>query len=86
MTFPSLHVADQWYRAVTTSIANGNKKFAGIKRISPQLYQCDESIYNTLNEVAVALKHQITFSPITSGTTPPILPVIKCTNHVSGKW
>lgn len=93
ITFASRKVADQWWRAVTDSVANGYSRFSTITRVSPQFYTHNPyveagSIFETVNDEKVAKKllGKVLFTLLVDrdGRTPSVAPVLNYTDHVSG--
>ncbi|PVF92690.1 hypothetical protein CPB86DRAFT_717011 [Serendipita vermifera] len=57
MVFASRDTADEWYRAVTDSVASGYTKFSGVRRLTPQFYVHDPNVGNihqTINDAKCA--------------------------------
>ncbi|KAG8989411.1 hypothetical protein FRB94_014426 [Tulasnella sp. JGI-2019a] len=91
ITFATRNVADTWFRAVTDSVAAGHKRFANVKRVSPQFYTHDDSeglISETLNDpmVATALLGQVFFTLLNDRSARVLdpIPVFNYTDHING--
>lgn len=91
IVFATRHVANSWYRAVTDSVAAGNPKYAGVKRVSPQFYTHDPYVgliplTITEDKVALSLRGKIFFTLLNDrdGRIIDLPQVLNYTDHVNG--
>ncbi|KDR78032.1 hypothetical protein GALMADRAFT_155058 [Galerina marginata CBS 339.88] len=92
ITFLNASVADQWWRAVTDSVAGGYTRFAGVKRLSNQWYTHNPNvnagnISETVNDVKAANSFlgKVFFTLIVDrdGRTLSVAPTINFTAYKS---
>ncbi|KAG9006029.1 hypothetical protein FRB93_009130 [Tulasnella sp. JGI-2019a] len=91
ITFATRDVADTWFRLVTDSVAAGYKKFAGVKRVSPQFFTHDDAegnIYDTIVDpmVAPSLLGLVFFTLLNDKGERVFnsIPVLNYTDHING--
>jgi hypothetical protein len=91
IVFVNRATADEWWRAVTDSVAAGYKKFAEVKRLSPQFYTFDPEkgdIQETLTDGRVAARFlgRVFFTLLNDRDSRDlsIAPVLNYVNHISG--
>ncbi|KAG8868312.1 hypothetical protein FRB97_002493 [Tulasnella sp. 331] len=89
ITFANRDVADTWYRAVTDSVSQGYRRFAGVQRISLQWYTHDpENIWETVNDPKVAfnLRDKVFFTLLNDKNCRVLstIPVLNYADHVNG--
>lgn len=93
ITFSSRKIADEWWRAVSDSVAGGYRRFANVDRVSMQWYTHDPSghgnIFETVNDDRCALKFrgQVMFTLLMDrgGRNLSIAPVLNYVDHKSGQ-
>ncbi|KAG9027285.1 hypothetical protein FRB95_007941 [Tulasnella sp. JGI-2019a] len=91
ITFATRETADTWYRAVVGSVSAGYKKFASVKRVSPQFYTFDVQegeIRDTITDskVAPALHGQVFFTLLNDRDQRilSMIPVLNYRDHING--
>jgi len=93
ITFANRDTADEWWRAVTDSVASGYKRFAGVQRVSHQFYIHnpdidDGNIMKTLEDERCAKKFlgRVFFTLLNDrdGRVIDPAPVLNYTDYVSG--
>jgi hypothetical protein len=93
IVFANRATADEWWRAVTESIAAGYRRFEAAKRISPQFYTYnpdvkDGNIVNTITDDRVAAKFlgRVFFILLNDRDARDlsIAPVLNYVDHISG--
>jgi hypothetical protein len=93
LTFADRYVADEWWRAVSTS---GASSLSSIRRISSQFYSHDARTFNALDffsdnkisDVAQPFRRQlfVTLLHDHGGRELSIIPPITARDFVSGEW
>jgi hypothetical protein len=93
IVFANRATADEWWRAVTDSVAAGYNKFVEVKRLSPQFYPYnpdvnDGHIPQTLTDSRVAARFlgRVFFTLLNDRDVPDlsIAPVLNYVDHISG--
>jgi len=91
ITFSSRGVANEWYRAVTDSVAGGYQRFAAVKRVSPQWYTHNPgagNIPDTITDPKVAnmFLNRVFFTLLNDrdGRIISTIPVLNYADHVNG--
>lgn len=90
--FATREVADNWWRAVTDSVASGYDRFADIKRVSPHFYTHDPykgNIQQTTvdSNCASNFSGKVIFTLLNDDTGRVInmVPMVNYTDHLSGR-
>ena len=85
--------ADEWWRAVSGSVAAGYVKFDGVKRISPQFYTHNPDVNGgnialtlTDDRVASQFLGRVFFTLLNDrdGRILSVAPVLNYVDHISG--
>ena len=93
IVFANRATADEWWRAITDSVAAGYRRFETAKRISPQFYTSDHNvndcdIVSTLTDDRVAAKFlgRVFFTLLNDRDARDlsIAPVLNYVDHISG--
>ena len=89
MVFANRATSDEWWRAVTDSVAAGCPDFAGVKRISPQFYTYGGNITTTVRDQRCAAKFvgRVFFTRLNYENMPlaiSVAPVLNYVDHISG--
>jgi hypothetical protein len=93
IVFVNAATADEWWRAVTDSVAGGYTRFAGVQRVSPQFYTHnpdvnDGNILQTINDTRCASQFLgrvfFTLTEDRGGRVLSNAPSINYANHISG--
>ena len=91
IVFANRSVADEWWRAVSTS--SNNYVACHIKRVTPQLYTHEPAAANvaaTITTAGVATQFLgrviFTLLPDRDGRAINVIPVQNITDHISGNW
>ena len=92
ITFATRDVADSWWRAVCDSVASGHQTFAGVQRVSMQLYTHNPNVGNIINTVTDArcagnLLGKVFFTLLYDRDSRilSVAPVLNYTDHISGE-
>ena len=88
IVFVNRATADEWWRAVTDSVAAGYNKFAEVKRLSPQFYTFEGNIWETITDGRVAARFlgRVFFTLLSKRDDRDlsIAPVLNYVDHISG--
>ena len=91
IVFVNRATADEWWRAVTDSVAAGYNKFAEVKRVSPQFYTFDPekgNIRETITDDRVAARFlgRVFFTLLNNRDDHDlsIVPVLNYVDYISG--
>lgn len=93
IVFVNAATADEWWRAVTNSVAGGYQRFAGVQRVSSQFYVHnpdvnDGNIMQTINDERCAKQFlgRVFFTILNDrdGRVLSEAPIINYANHISG--
>ena len=91
IVFVNRATADEWWRAVTDSVAAGYNKFIEVKRLSPQFYTFDPEkgdVHETITDGRVAARFlgRVFFILLNDRDARDlsIAPVLNYVDHISG--
>ena len=93
IVFVNRATADEWWRAVTDSVAAGYNRFVEVKRLSPQFYTYNPLVNEgkllatlTDDRVATRFLGRVFFTLLNErdGCDLSIAPVLNYTDHISG--